>query len=94
AYTTVKKAIKLETVSEEAACMQVMLKTLGYEPGRTDGYFSKKTLSALKAFLKAEKMSDSQVYNQAICTRLLTAYIKYVKVLDHDPVYKHVISLI
>ena len=33
-----------------------MLKSLGYVPGREDGYFSKETESALKAFQNANEM--------------------------------------
>ena len=52
---------KLKTLSYNSNDVQVkhaqeMLKSLGYVPGREDGYFSKETESALKAFQNANEM--------------------------------------
>lgn len=48
--------LKLSDVSTDVSTAQKMLKVLGYDPGREDGYFDEKTQSAVVAFQKAQKL--------------------------------------
>ena len=38
-----------------------MLKAIGYDPGRTDGFFDEKTKAAVMAFQKAQKLPANGV---------------------------------
>jgi carboxyl-terminal processing protease len=53
----VEKELKFDMNNEQIKNAQIMLKGLGYKPGRTDGYFSKETELAVKAFQKDNKLS-------------------------------------
>lgn len=46
----VEEPFSLDETSEEIANMQVMLSGLGYDTGRTDGYFDEQTAEAVKDF--------------------------------------------
>lgn len=45
-----EETLKLDTASDNLENIQVMLKGLGYDPGRTDGYFNKETKTAVEKF--------------------------------------------
>lgn len=45
-----EETLKLDTASDNLENIQVMLKGLGYDPGRTDGYFNKETQTAVEKF--------------------------------------------
>lgn len=46
----IEETLKLDSASDNLENIQIMLKGIGYDPGRTDGYFSKKTQSAVEKF--------------------------------------------
>lgn len=48
----IEDTLKLDDAGEDLENIQIMLDGVGYDPGRTDGYFSKKTESAVKDFQK------------------------------------------
>jgi carboxyl-terminal processing protease len=50
------KALSLSTASTDVQTAQKMLKALGYDPGREDGFFDEKTKAAVIAFQKAQKL--------------------------------------
>lgn len=56
-----------------------MLKSLGYVPGREDGYFSKETESALKAFQNANEMEATGQLDkktaEAIQTKIIEKFV-------------------
>lgn len=53
--------LKLSSSSEQVKAAQQMLKTLGYDPGREDGFFDEKTEQAVKEFQAAEKLEETGV---------------------------------
>jgi carboxyl-terminal processing protease len=53
----VEKELKFDMNNEQIKNAQIMLKGLGYKPGRTDGYFSNETELAVEAFQKDNKLS-------------------------------------
>lgn len=55
------KELKLTTSSTEVQTAQKMLKAIGYNPGRTDGFFDEKTKTAVTAFQKANKLPANGV---------------------------------
>lgn len=50
------KALKLSNASTEVKTAQQMLKAVGFDPGRMDGFFDVKTKDAVMAFEKAQKL--------------------------------------
>lgn len=50
------KELKLSTASTEVKTAQKMLKAIGFDPGREDGFFDEKTQSAVSAFQKAQNL--------------------------------------
>ncbi|WP_082233379.1 S41 family peptidase [Halobacillus massiliensis] len=55
----VKEKLKFDDNSEQVKSIQEMLKGLGYDPGRTDGYFSKETEQAVEDFQQDEKLETN-----------------------------------
>jgi len=53
----VKKTLTVDHTGDNIRNLQVMLNGLGFEPGRTDGYFSKETETAIKAFQKKNNLT-------------------------------------
>ncbi|GIP41012.1 peptidase S41 [Paenibacillus sp. J31TS4] len=47
---TKKSVLKYDATGDDVKTLQLILTGLGYAPGRTDGYFSEKTASELKAY--------------------------------------------
>ncbi len=51
-----KDVLSYDHTGTDIASAQKMLKGIGYDPGRVDGYFSKQTVAAVKAFQKKAKL--------------------------------------
>lgn len=71
--------------SDKIANAQVILKGLGYEPGRTDGYYSKQTVQAVKAFQQDHDLNVTGAINAD------TAHAMDQVIIDHvnNPKYDH-----
>ncbi|HJV31457.1 MAG TPA: S41 family peptidase [Bacillales bacterium] len=52
-----EKELKLSSASTEVKTAQQMLKAVGYNPGREDGFFDEKTKAAVMAFEKDQKLA-------------------------------------
>lgn len=72
----IEKELSFDMNNEQVKSAQQMLKGLGFDPGRTDGYFSKKTESAVKAFQKANKLPQTGKIDKN------TAEVLQAKVMD------------
>jgi len=55
------KALSLSSASTDVQTAQKMLKAIGYDPGRTDGFFDEKTKAKVIAFQKAQKLKADGV---------------------------------
>ncbi|RCW67078.1 S41 family peptidase [Saliterribacillus persicus] len=64
--------------------VQVMLKGLGYEPGREDGYFSEETQQAVEAFQTAEEIEATGEINEETAEVLQTRIIEKIRSGDDD----------
>lgn len=53
------KTLKLDMNNEQVKNVQEILQSLGFEPGRTDGYFSKQTVAAVRAFQQQHKLKTT-----------------------------------
>lgn len=89
-----KKSYKYNEVDDNIKYMQEMLKELGYQVDRTDGYFSKKTEETLKDFEKAYALKIDGVYDKNDSHILLSALAYHVYQKLEDKVYQKVEELI
>jgi carboxyl-terminal processing protease len=56
-----EKEYKLSASSNEVKSAQQMLKAIGYDPGREDGFFDEKTVQAVKSLQKDEKLEQTGI---------------------------------
>lgn len=55
------KALSVSSSSQDVITAQKMLKAIGYDPGREDGFFDEKTKEAVIAFEKAQNLPEDGV---------------------------------
>ncbi|WP_246806747.1 S41 family peptidase [Halolactibacillus miurensis] len=73
------ETVKVDAVSTNVRFMQEMLKGLGYDIDRTDGYFSSETASTLKAFQDDQGLSVTGDLNQETAERLQGEIIQRIR---------------
>lgn len=83
-----------DQVDDNIKYMQEMLKELGYKVDRTDGYFSKSTEEALKAFEKKYGLNVNGIYDKNDATIVLSALLYHIYQEVEDADYLKVIELI
>ncbi|MFS0783671.1 S41 family peptidase [Bacillus sp. 1P06AnD] len=81
---TIEKALKLDMNNEQVQHAQVILKSLGYNPGRTDGYYDTKTETAVRAFQNGEKIKNTGTINEKTAAALESSVSKAKKEEDND----------
>jgi carboxyl-terminal processing protease len=59
-----------------------MLKAIGYDPGRTDGFFDQKTKDAVTAFQKAQKLPENGVLKGDSTMKLMELLREKIKTSD------------
>lgn len=64
--------------------VQLMLTALGFDPGRTDGYFSEKTELAVKAFQKVHELNVTGIVDTDTANKLETAYAEKLRAQESD----------
>lgn len=62
---------KLSSSSTQIKSAQGMLKALGYDPGREDGFFDEKTVEALQSFQKAEQLEPTGILKGETTLKLM-----------------------
>jgi carboxyl-terminal processing protease len=65
-----KVTLKYDMNNEDVKNMQVMLEGLGYSPMRKDGYYDAQTVAAVKAFQKANQLSETGEADEATMKEL------------------------
>lgn len=70
--------------NEHVKNIQIMLDGLGYKPGRKDGYFSKETEAAVKAFQQAYKLNVTGKVDVKTGEQLEQAIIKAMRDPKND----------
>ncbi|WP_449622403.1 lmo1851 family serine protease [Robertmurraya sp. Marseille-Q9965] len=66
-----EEEFKLSSSSAQVKSAQGMLKALGYDPGREDGFFDEKTEQALIKFQKAEKLEPTGILKGETTLKLM-----------------------
>lgn len=78
------KALTFDMNNAEIANAQKMLKGAGFNPGRTDGYFDEGTVTAVKAFQKANGLSVTGKIDAPTATKLEEKLMDAVKNPKND----------
>ncbi|QJC53733.1 S41 family peptidase [Paenibacillus albicereus] len=76
--------IPSDAISDDAKSLQVMLKGLGYDPGRLDGYYSSGTAQAVRGFQRASGLKESGQADPATQRKLEEAVQAWVGGDEHD----------
>lgn len=74
-----EETVKVDAVSTQVRFMQEMLKGLGYDIDRTDGYFSNETAVVLEAFQNDQGLSVTGELNQETAERLQGEIIQRIR---------------
>ncbi|MBO9129940.1 S41 family peptidase [Bacillus sp. 165] len=80
----VKKTLSYDMNDEQIKNAQVMLKGLGFEPGREDGYFSKVTVSAVKAFQQANNLKVTGEIDSKTAEALQEKLVEKIRAGEND----------
>ncbi|SES70980.1 carboxyl-terminal processing protease [Salinibacillus kushneri] len=86
-YTTpveVENPLTLDMNNENVANIQTMLKGIGYDPGRTDGYFSEQTAQAVEAFQKDHDLEVTGKVNQETGEQIQAQVVEAVSAEEND----------
>ncbi|AZB44492.1 PDZ domain-containing protein [Bacillus sp. FJAT-42376] len=64
------KPLAPDTNGEQVKAAQALLKALGYDPGRNDGYYSDSTKEAVKAFQKQNGIKPSGILDEPTASKI------------------------
>lgn len=78
------KTLSFDMNDEHVKNIQIMLDGLGYKPGRKDGYFSKETEAAVKAFQQAYKLDVTGKVDAKTGEQIEQAIIKAMRDPKND----------
>lgn len=84
--------LTLSTASEQVKAAQTMLKVLGYDPGREDGFFDEKTSEAVKQFQKDKELEQTGTLKGSSTMELMNEVRN--KMLEDDPQLKKAIEVL
>ncbi|SHM95825.1 S41 family peptidase [Gracilibacillus kekensis] len=80
----VEEPLTLDQSDSKIENVQIMLEGLGYEPGRTDGYFNEATKSAVEAFQQDQETEVTGKVDEKTAELLQTAIIEKVQEGEDD----------
>lgn len=92
--TELKEEYQVDQVSDVVKSMQKMLKILGYEVDREDGYFSNQTKVALETFEKKQGLTVNGVYNNEDHLQLIAETMLFISDSKNDLQYAKLMELI
>ena len=71
--------LKVSTASEQVKAAQKMLKALGFDPGREDGFYDEKTKEAVIAFQKSKELEETGILKGSSTIELMNALREKIK---------------
>ncbi len=80
----IEKTLSYNDNDEQVKHAQEMLKSLGYEPGREDGYFSKETEAAVKAFQNANDMNATGQLDKKTAEAIQNKIVEKIRSGEND----------
>jgi carboxyl-terminal processing protease len=84
--------LKASVASEQVKAAQKMLKALGFNPGREDGFFDEKTKAAVIAFQKSKKLEENGVLKGTSTIELMNSLREKIK--NEDPQIKKAVEVL
>ncbi|GAA0589695.1 S41 family peptidase [Virgibacillus siamensis] len=75
----IKEPITYNHTGDKVKNIQIMLKGLGYNPGRTDGYFNKETEEAIKKFQQENELNVTGKINAKTAGKIETAIVEKIR---------------
>ena len=91
---TVEEPFKIDMMSEHIKNAQIMLKGLGFEPGRTDGYFDEQTEQAVLAFQQSNDLQASGELDEETASILQQRIVEQVREQANDKQLRTAIELV
>lgn len=88
------KTYKYDDNNESIKQAQIMLKGLGIDPERQDGYFSKETENAIKAYQKQEGITVNGKLDQLTAEKLESSLIKAIRDEKNDVQLEEALELV
>jgi carboxyl-terminal processing protease len=86
--------LRLDMMSERVKNAQLMLKGLGYEPGRNDGYFSQQTEQAVIAFQRDHDLDPTGEINEETAALIQQEIVEQVRDRENDQQLQTAINLL
>ncbi|WP_026688324.1 S41 family peptidase [Alteribacter aurantiacus] len=86
--------LTFDTNSEQVKNAQLMLEGLGYDPQRTDGYFSRETEDAVRAFQEDESMDVTGEVDEDTAFALQDRVVEAVRDRENDNQFKRAVELL
>ncbi|HYK73960.1 MAG TPA: S41 family peptidase [Pseudoneobacillus sp.] len=80
----VEKPLELDMNNEQVKNAQLILKGLGYSPGRTDGYYNNRTELSVKAFQRQNDLSVTGKIDKKTAAALEAEVVKEVRNEEND----------
>jgi carboxyl-terminal processing protease len=90
----IEKTLVYDMNNNQIKNAQEMLKGLGFEPGRTDGYFSKQTETAVKAFQQANKLDVTGKIDEETASLIQTKLLEQIQSEKSDRQLQTAIKLL
>ncbi|WP_139822682.1 S41 family peptidase [Tuberibacillus sp. Marseille-P3662] len=78
------KVLGYDDTNDKVSNIQKMLKGLGYSPGRTDGYYSKDTADAVRAFQKVNDLEVNGSVDQKTASKLEMKVLNAIDQPEND----------
>ncbi len=88
----IKTPLQVDQVSSSVKSMQKMLKILGYQVDREDGYFSQASMSALQQFEKDNNLTEDGTYSEDDKLMLIARVMIYIQDQSHDQQYARLLQ--
>ena len=82
----------MDQVDEHIKMMEIMLETLNYQPGRTDGYFSMQVSESLKRYENEHHLTVNGEYDYNDFENLLSDYMHYITDTKNDRVLNDILG--
>lgn len=90
----VEQPLKFDMMNEQIKNAQIMLKGLGLEPGRVDGYFGEQTKKAVTAFQRTNELPATGEIDEVTAKKLQERIIEEVRNKENDRQLNTAIELI
>lgn len=90
----IEEPLKFDMINDQVKNAQIMLKGLGFEPGRVDGYFGEQTKTAITAFQRMNDLETTGEIDEQTAQSLQEKVIEEMRNKENDRQLNTAIELI